>query len=231
MARLFPLEEFTQQAQVANAPAANTPAPENASAELLEKIRLEGYEAGYKAGWDDAVNAEEEEQNRIGAEFARNLQDMGFTFHEARAHVLNTLEPLLLGMVEKVLPDLVSQTIGHSIIEEMLPLATPAADPPLEVVIRAEASAGSSVLAREAGLMIGATEGQEFDPPRFECYLKTTGGKMIGIDGNEYTFPVDDPLVYTPYSIKVWQIIHPKMPLGSECSLSPHFVAARTRVL
>ncbi len=136
MARLFPLEEFTQQTPVENTTPEVAPPPETASAEQLEKIRLEGYEAGYKAGWDDAVKAEEVEQNRIGAEFARNLQDMGFTFHEARAHVLNTLEPLLLGMVEKVLPELVSQTIGHSIIEEMLPLATSVADTPLEVVVR-----------------------------------------------------------------------------------------------
>lgn len=136
MARLFPLEEFTRHAEPAQTDAPVPVSSETVSPEELEKRRLEGYEAGYQAGWDDAVHAEENEQNRIGAEFARNLQDMGFTFHEARAHVMNTLEPLLLGMVEKVLPDLVSQTIGQSIVEELLPLATEAADTPIEVVIR-----------------------------------------------------------------------------------------------
>ena len=46
------------------------------------------YETGYSAGWDDAVRAETEAHKRISAEFARNLQDLGFTFHEARAHVI-----------------------------------------------------------------------------------------------------------------------------------------------
>ena len=136
MARLFQLEEFTRHAAPAEQQHPSETRPAGPSPEEVEKIRLEGYEAGYKAGWDDAVQAEESEQNRIGAEFARNLQDLGFTFHEARSHVMNTLEPLLLGMVEKVLPELVSQTIGHSIVEELLPLASEVADTPIEVVIR-----------------------------------------------------------------------------------------------
>lgn len=102
---------------------------------LLEKAKLAGYEAGYQAGWDDATRQESEEQSRIGAEFARNLQDLGFTFHEARAHVMQALEPLLNGMVDKVLPKLVSDTLGQTIVEELLPLAAEAADEPIEVVV------------------------------------------------------------------------------------------------
>ncbi len=100
-----------------------------------EEARLAGYEAGYRAGWDDAVRSEAEDRSRIGAEFARNLQDLGFTFHEARAHVMQALEPLLNGMVEKVLPRLVSETIGQTIVEELMPLAADAADSPIEVVV------------------------------------------------------------------------------------------------
>lgn len=103
--------------------------------EMLESTRLESYEAGYRAGWDDAAAAELKEQSRIGAEFARNLEDLGFTFHEARAHVMQALEPLLTGMVHRVLPKLVSETMGQTIVEELLPLATQAADTPVEVVV------------------------------------------------------------------------------------------------
>lgn len=110
-------------------------AAQEASPELLEKARLEGYEAGYKAGWDDAARTETDDQSRIGAEFARNLQDLGFTFHEARSHVMQALEPLLSGMVERVLPRLVSETIGQTVVEELLPLAANAADTPIEVVV------------------------------------------------------------------------------------------------
>ena len=146
MATFLQLEEFSETvpAPAADArtdlPASNpddaAPAPAPAiTAEMLEKTRLEGYEAGYKAGWDDATQAETSEQTRIGAEFARNLQDLGFTFHEARSHVMQALEPLLAGMVERVLPRLVSETMGQTILEELLPLATEAVDAPIEIVV------------------------------------------------------------------------------------------------
>jgi len=134
------LEDFsTGQANLRESPCAPLDAgsgqASTPSKEVIEASRLEGFEAGYQAGWDDATRAQAEEQGRIGAEFARNLQDLGFTFQEARAHVMHALEPLLSGMVEKVLPRLVSETIGQTIIEEVMPLAATAADTPIEVVV------------------------------------------------------------------------------------------------
>lgn len=136
MPPIFPLEEFSAApARTSHASEQGAHAGISASAENLEKARLTGYEAGYQAGWEDAARSETDEQSRIGAEFARNLQDLGFTFHEARSHVMQALEPLLAGMIEKVLPKLVSETIGQTIIEELLPLASDAADSPIEVVV------------------------------------------------------------------------------------------------
>lgn len=139
----FPLEEFDAadlpsspaRPKPAATPASPSPTPPAISTEALEQARLQGYESGYQAGWDDAARAETEDQSRIGAEFARNLQDLGFTFHEARSHVMHALEPLLTGMVEKVLPRIISETVGQTIVEELLPLASEAADTPIEVVV------------------------------------------------------------------------------------------------
>ncbi len=165
MSLQFLLEEFTEADLASTRPAGPVrssgqhtaaagpaPGPDPAiTPDILERTRLESYEAGYKAGWDDAARTESDEQDRIGAEFARNLQDLGFTFHEARSHVMQALEPLLAGMVERVLPKLVSETMGQTIIEELLPLATQAADTPIEVVV---APTSRPVL---EGLLTGAT--------------------------------------------------------------------------
>lgn len=131
------LEDFSTPALRYEAPSDDVPSapPSPAGPEETEAARLEAYEAGYRAGWDDAARAEAEDQSRIGAEFARNLQDLGFTFHEARAHVMQALEPLLTGMVEKVLPRLVSETIGQTVVEDLMPLASAAAGQPVEVVV------------------------------------------------------------------------------------------------
>lgn len=115
-------------------PSTPSAGPDVSPAEL-ERARLQGYEDGYQTGWDDAVRQEAEAQGRIGAEFARNLQDLGFTFHEARTHVMQALEPLLTGMVEKVLPQLVSETLGQTILEEVMALAAQAADSPIRVLV------------------------------------------------------------------------------------------------
>ena len=40
----------------------------------LEEDRLRAFDQGYKDGWDDAAKAHAEEQRRISAELAANLQ-------------------------------------------------------------------------------------------------------------------------------------------------------------
>lgn len=134
MSRRLNLEDFATDGAGQSGPAGPGHSSASSSLAAIERVRLEGYEKGYKEGWDDAARSELEEQGRIGVEFARNLQDLGFTFQEARSHVLHALEPLLAAMVEKVLPDLVSQTVGQSVLDELMPLAAEAADTPVEIV-------------------------------------------------------------------------------------------------
>lgn len=137
MKSLFPLEDFSARRDLGEDP--DTLSAPQASAgpslEDVEAAKVEAYDQGYQAGWDDAVRAQSQDKERIGADFARNLQDLGFTFHEARSHVINTLEPLLSEMISKVLPKLVDQTLGQTILEELLPLAEKASDSPVQIVV------------------------------------------------------------------------------------------------
>ncbi|WP_114285542.1 flagellar biosynthesis protein [Candidatus Halocynthiibacter alkanivorans] len=135
MALLFPLEDFSQPAEQqpgAGSTAAEPPAP---TPEQVENQRMAAYEQGYQAGWDDATRAESQEQSRIRADFARNLQDLGFTYHEARSHVMRAMEPLLNEIVSKVLPSVIAETLGQTILEELIPMVEQASDTPIEVVI------------------------------------------------------------------------------------------------
>jgi flagellar biosynthesis/type III secretory pathway protein FliH len=138
MKHLFPLEDFgisevreRKRAQVTQEPAA----VQGPSFAEIEADRMATYEQGYKAGWDDAAQTQSDDQSRIGADFARNLQDLGFTFHEAKSHVMKALEPLLVEIVSKVLPQLVSETLGQTILEELLPFAEDVSDAPIQIVV------------------------------------------------------------------------------------------------
>lgn len=100
----------------------------------LEEARLQAYEQGYTAGWDDSVAAQDAELARLRADLGRSLEDLSFTYHEAHSHVLRTLEPLLHDMVTKVLPALARETLGHVVLDHLRPLARELAGAPIAVV-------------------------------------------------------------------------------------------------
>ncbi len=133
MAGLFKLEEFdiSDTETFSSGPFPAT-APR---AEETEAVKVNAYEQGYSAGWDDAARAAETDQTRISTEFAHNLQDLGFTFHEARSHVIRSLGPLLDALVTKILPELSAQTLGQRIIQEIVPIAEKAADTPIRIEV------------------------------------------------------------------------------------------------
>jgi flagellar assembly protein FliH len=133
MAKQFKLETFDLSGPIArdDAPAGLT----QAAPDDLESVKVSAYEQGYSAGWEDAAQSAESDKSRISTEFAHNLQDLGFTFHEARSHVIRSLHPLLEALVGKLLPELSAQTIGQRIIEEFVPLAETAADTPIQIEV------------------------------------------------------------------------------------------------
>ena len=55
------------------------PGPPMVPAQQMEEARLEAYEQGYGAGWEDAQTAQGEEQGRLNADILRSLEGMSFT--------------------------------------------------------------------------------------------------------------------------------------------------------
>jgi len=84
---------------------------------FLEEQRLEAFEKGYQAGWDDSVKSQLEESRRITADFSQNLQDLSFTYEEAYAAIMESLRPLLEQMIGAVLPRLGQETLAPRLIE------------------------------------------------------------------------------------------------------------------
>lgn len=103
------------------------------SVQELEEARLQAYETGYAAGWEDAVNAQEDEIARLRADLGQNLRDMALSYGEARAHVLRSLEPLLTEMVAKVLPLMAQEALGHVVLEALRPEAERLAETPAQI--------------------------------------------------------------------------------------------------
>src|SRR5690554_3073622 len=96
--------------------------PERVSKDMLEETRLAAFEQGYKAGWDDSSAAKEGEQRHLRADIARNLQELSFTWNEARAHVLRSVAPLVEQMCTRVVPEVARAAIGQTVLAELQPL-------------------------------------------------------------------------------------------------------------
>lgn len=128
MTATLTLEDFALAGAAAGAP--EVPAPP-----LTEADRVAAYEDGYRAGWEDAGKAQREDQARIGAEFARNLQEISFTFHEARAHIIEAMGPLLDELLETLLPELMQEEFPQTVKEVLAPLIAEAADAPVDIVV------------------------------------------------------------------------------------------------
>ena len=138
------LEEFSLEAP--------EPAPmptEVVDGERLEAERLEAYDKGYAAGWEDATSAAETLRAEQGQALDVRLEELAFTFHEARAHVMRALHPLLEAMVHSAVPKVLHDTLGARLTELVSDMAEEAAD--AEILVMAAPGEAEGVAAALEG--------------------------------------------------------------------------------
>ncbi len=110
-------------------------AKEEMSSDGIEDQKLQSFEEGYQAGWDDAVKAQADEKMKISAEFGQNLQDMSFTYQEALSKLTLSIEPVMAQIVDKLLPALARQALGAHVIEQLCEILKDCAGQPIEIVV------------------------------------------------------------------------------------------------
>ncbi len=89
------------------------------SSSEVERRLADAYEAGYKSGWDDAVASDKETNQRVSAEFERNIQNLNFTYNEALHRVRTELHGFLSSLVGQVLPDLTPDILRAHITSKL----------------------------------------------------------------------------------------------------------------
>lgn len=101
----------------------------------VEADRLSAFERGYKAGWDDSAAALTAERKAISADFAANLGDLSFTYHEARSHVLRQLEDLVTTTFARILPEYARHVLPRVVWAQIDHIAREAADVPVTLLV------------------------------------------------------------------------------------------------
>lgn len=103
--RNFDVPDMTPSATSAP-PEPATPTPLRADdPEAREDLRKRAYEEGYQAGWDDCMANDKARSERVSAALERSLQDLSFTYHEARQSLSGEIEGFLRTMLGVVLGD------------------------------------------------------------------------------------------------------------------------------
>ena len=140
-------------------------------ATVVEEAKVASFEQGYSAGWEDAVAAQQGDQSRIRADLARNLQSLAFTFQDARSHVLQSIRPLLLEMVDRLLPAVAREALGPTVVEALTPMAEELADAPLTLVLNPAVRAEiEDLVAKATGLPMVIEE--EPSLPEGQVYIR-----------------------------------------------------------
>ncbi|WP_209424321.1 hypothetical protein [Pararhodobacter sp. SW119] len=99
--------------------------------EQIEELRLSAYENGYNAGWDDAGHQVADEDRARRVEVERQLQQLAFTYHEVRAHLLRAIEPVFEAMLATVIPAAARASVLPMAIEQLISLAGAIAETPV----------------------------------------------------------------------------------------------------
>ncbi len=126
------LEDFT-------APAAGV-AVHLLDEDALEEQRLAAFEQGYGAGWEDAVQAQEQTGTQLSSDLSATLSDLSFTYQEALTRMTLSLEPMFHSLVQTILPETIEHGFAKRLTEQLCDMAREQVDQPLQLTVPAGTS-------------------------------------------------------------------------------------------
>lgn len=151
------------------------------SDEMLETERLEFFDKGYRAGWDDAIKAKSDEGAQFADGVAQSLQDLSFTYHEVHAQILSNLGPLFEEILQKLLPLLARETLGAHVADQLASMARDMGTVQIEIVVAPGTAEQVSQLVNGAGARLPITVVEDADVPEGRADMRL-GAKEVSID-------------------------------------------------
>jgi flagellar assembly protein FliH len=146
-------------------------------------MRRDAYETGFQAGATDAVAAFQAEEARLSADLVTTLRDLSFGFHEASTHVMSNVTPVLKAVIDTVLPRLMAETVGYTILEAIEPLVEEASGIPVRLLISPdEASAVRQIIGESADVPFVIVEDPSLERGRANLKVGATE-RQIDISG------------------------------------------------
>lgn len=151
----------------------------------IEEARLQSYEKGYDAGWEDALRAAATDEARQTGEVANSLLHLSFTYNEARAHLRSAIKPLILELTTRLLPDVAREALAPVVLDALMPLIDDVTDQPICLRLHpASRDAVERLLTQAAGLPLSVKEDETLGP----------GQVYLDLGHTEYRVDLDEAL-------------------------------------
>ncbi|MEM9581662.1 MAG: hypothetical protein AAGA08_00950 [Pseudomonadota bacterium] len=96
-------------------------------------VEKKSFDAGYRDGWNDAFAEARTEDSKARSNISNALQELSFTYFEARQHIMGSFKPLLQAMMEGVLPHASRAALIPFVQQEMSKLAD-MVEPPIKLI-------------------------------------------------------------------------------------------------
>ncbi len=105
--------------------------------DALEEQRLAAFEQGYGAGWEDAVQAQEQTGTQLSSDLSATLSDLSFTYQEALTRMTLSLEPMFQSLVQTILPETIEHGFAKRLTEQLCDMAREQVGQPLQLTVPA----------------------------------------------------------------------------------------------
>lgn len=103
--------------------------------DALEEHRLAAFEQGYGAGWEDAMQAQQQSRGQISTELGKSLEDMSFTYAEAVTRMSLSLEPMFQSLTQIVLPEMIERGFAARLVEQLSDMARLQIGQPMQILV------------------------------------------------------------------------------------------------
>jgi len=154
------------------------PRPADGFDDAAEEEKLAAFEKGYGAGWEDALRAQSEDRAAISDALVRTIEDLGFTYHEARAQITAALTPVLEEIADRVVPRVLSEGLGVRVLEILRGAIDDAARPAVEIVASpARAPLLAELLPRQDILRVSLAVQDDLDDDR--VFIRLAGAESV----------------------------------------------------
>lgn len=107
----------------------------NLGAEEVEDQKLQAFENGYQAGWDDAIKAQSETGKHVSAGLATSLQEASLEYEEMRKGLNASVSEIMSGIVSTLLPTVARESLGVHICEQIMAMTQSKLERTIEITV------------------------------------------------------------------------------------------------